>query len=378
MHDEEIKESLQSGDIIPPNCKVCGKHVMGWNRNKKTFCVCCSRACSGKNPDRLRMIKQTNLERYGVEHPLQANEIREKYKQTMIDKYGVENPLQGESAKEKRIQTNLERYGVEYPLQNKKIYEKTKQALLKRYGVEHPSYLESAKEKRIQTNLERYGHTNFLASNCGKEKIKQTNLERYGVEHVYQSKKAYEKIKEKIKQTSLERYGVGNFNQKHLSVFCLKKLNDPAWLKEQHHNLKKPLLQIAFELGVGVPCIATYFKKHSLKIKLYSFSHKAIQWLESIMKQEGIFIQHGQNIGEYKISGTRYSADGYCEETNTIYEFYGDFFHGNPDTYESDYYNQKMYITAGELYQKTLEREQHIRLLGYKLETKWENYNEKQ
>lgn len=34
---------------------------------------------------------------------------------------------------------------------------------------------------------------------------------------------------------------------------------------------------------------------------------------------------------EVSIPGTSYRAGGFVEETNTIYEYNGDFWHGNPD-----------------------------------------------
>ncbi len=51
------------------------------------------------------------------------------------------------------------------------------------------------------------------------------------------------------------------------------------------------------------------------------------------MSIEGIYIQYALNDGEYQIPGTRYKADGYCSETNTIYEFHGDYWHGNPSKF---------------------------------------------
>ena len=68
--------------------------------------------------------KQTNLEKFGVEYPLQNEEIKEKIKKTNLEKFGVENPLQNEEIKEKIKKTNLEKFGVEYPLQNEEIREK--------------------------------------------------------------------------------------------------------------------------------------------------------------------------------------------------------------------------------------------------------------
>ena len=48
------------------------------------------------------------------------------------------------------------------------------------------------------------------------------------------------------------------------------------------------------------------------------------------MKRDNIYIQHAINDKEYLIEGTRYHADGFCKDTNTIYEFHGDYWHGNP------------------------------------------------
>ncbi len=104
------------------------------------------------------------------------------------------------------------------------------------------------------------------------------------------------------------------------------------------------------------------------------FSKMSIDWLESIMEQENIHIQHALNGGEYQIPGTRYKADGYCKETNTVYEFHGDRFHGNPIIFHplEPCHPFDANITAGELYQKTVEKESIIKRLGYKLVVKWE------
>lgn len=99
-----------------------------------------------------------------------------------------------------------------------------------------------------------------------------------------------------------------------------------------------------------------------------------ISWLEQISLKENIFIQHALNIGEYCIANTKYKADGYCEENNTIYEFHGDCFHGNPNVFSPEQYchpyNKK--ITAIELYEQTINRETEIKNLGYALITIWE------
>jgi hypothetical protein len=111
------------------------------------------------------------------------------------------------------------------------------------------------------------------------------------------------------------------------------------------------------------------------RCKNTGYSRMAVKWIEDISQQEGIFIAHALNVGEYKIPGTRYHADGYCEETKTVYEFHGDAFHGNPGLYNEDdtpnYFSK--HLTAKELHEKTKKKEQKIKALGYNLVTIWES-----
>jgi len=104
------------------------------------------------------------------------------------------------------------------------------------------------------------------------------------------------------------------------------------------------------------------------------YSQKAISWLNEIAKKGNIHIQHAENKGEYNIPTTNYKADGYCEANNTIYEFYGDIWHGNLELYnENEQCHPFSNESAGSLYMKTMQREQIIKDLGYNLITIWEN-----
>lgn len=107
------------------------------------------------------------------------------------------------------------------------------------------------------------------------------------------------------------------------------------------------------------------------------YSQMAITWIQYIENIDQILIQHAENGGEYKIPGTKYKVDGYCKETNTVYEFYGDRFHGNLKVFKPyELCHPYCNTSAIELYQKTIEREQKIKELGYNLISIWENdYN---
>jgi len=101
------------------------------------------------------------------------------------------------------------------------------------------------------------------------------------------------------------------------------------------------------------------------------FSKVSIKWLNYIATKDNIYIQHYDNDGEKKIKvDNKYLRfDGFCEETNTVYEFLGDFYHGNPNIYKSDDYNSLLKKTYSELYNKTIKRNNIITKLGYNLIT---------
>jgi len=73
--------------------------------------------------------KKTCLEKYGVENPSQAEEIKEKKKRTSLKHYGFKNPSQAEEIKEKIKKTSLEKYGVGCSLQSPLIRDKIKKSL---------------------------------------------------------------------------------------------------------------------------------------------------------------------------------------------------------------------------------------------------------
>ena len=66
-------------------------------------------------------------------------------------------------------------------------------------------------------------------------------------------------------------------------------------------------------------------------------------------------------------------VDGLDLNTNTVYEFLGDYWHGNPSIYDPDKYNETCHKTHGELYQHTILRLDGLKQLGYNVKYIWEN-----
>jgi hypothetical protein len=108
--------------------------------------------------------------------------------------------------------------------------------------------------------------------------------------------------------------------------------------------------------------------------KIWGASKKSIEWLNYLSELYGIKIQHAANSGEYKIKGAKtiYRADGFCKDTNTWYEFFGDLFHLNPVKYkanDSNYFG----IIAKDKWLYDYNRLEYIKSKGYNIEYIWEN-----
>jgi hypothetical protein len=119
------------------------------------------------------------------------------------------------------------------------------------------------------------------------------------------------------------------------------------------------------------------------------YSKSSIEWLDSIMRAEGIHIRHAENEGEHRI---RYKSkrcnrikilnvDGYCKETKTVYEYCGDYHHGHPphlckrtkkNKFNPNDINPSRKVTYAELYKATIKRKKILEALGYNVVMKWE------
>lgn len=256
-------------------CPVCGKSIL--IRDMHIGPQCCSMAC------RSVLIEKTSLERYGAKNVFASDYGKAKIKETvervygsekhfrkvqhdsmvatMLDHYGVESPLQSEEIKDKLIQTNMERYGVPFVMQNPnvqakqrltaetsggygmanpKIRDQIQTTVMEKYGVDNALKSPTIREKIKATNMERYGTPVAASSPIVQNKIQSTNLERYGTKCVLSSNVIREKathtlqekygvsnpfqldsVKQKSAQTNLQRYGATNWRA---SQVCLDKI----------------------------------------------------------------------------------------------------------------------------------------------------------
>src|SRR5437868_2518205 len=132
-------------------------------------------------------------------------------------------------------------------------------------------------------------------------------------------------------------------------------------------------------ITIAAACLATYKFKYMaeksiaiLPVQGYNqrkSSRKAVVWLEWIMSQENIVIRHDRNneFGEKCIYGI--AVDGYCEETNTIYEFDGCYWHGCNECFEPLARNVVANKPMKLLKEETNRKHEKLLSIGYNIVT---------
>ena len=92
-----------------------------------------------------------------------------------------------------------------------------------------------------------------------------------------------------------------------------------------------------------------------------------IKWLDSLK----VPINYRQKT--IKINGRIFKTDAADVENKIIWEFYGDFWHGNLQRYNPHETNKPTKKTFTELYAKTMAREKSLRDAGYTVISIWES-----
>lgn len=240
---------------------------------------------------------------------------------------------------------------------------------LEKKKIDYEYFLYELEQKGIYNtfnSLKLYNHFTDLYTNTKIECLKHgefeikpiTFLESHGcIECIKEKENIYNK--ESFIETSLKIHKDKPYDYSKVNYTNLD--NEVEIICKKHKSFKiKPIQHILDGIGCSL-----------CKMKL-TISNVSIEWLNFISIFNGIFIQHGKNGKEFRIPTTRYRADGYCKESNTIYEFHGSFWHGDIRYYNKNDINYMTKTTFGHLYENTKKREEHIKKLGFNLVVIWE------
>ena len=313
-HYINLGYDIKSGDIITINihdlpktskykidvsCDKCKNEYkisyFSYLRNIKDNIYYCKH-CSGIR------AKETNMKKYGVEHPLKLNKFKDKLKKTNLERYGVEYSIQNKEIKAKSNKTIKERYGSNEYMSTDDFKKKSKITLNERYGVDSPLQNDSIKLKVENTCLERYLAKSPFESEIIKEKISIIKKERYDDE--------FYNNREKYKETCLEKFGFENPMQNEL--------------------VKQKLSNIIFEkYGVYYPAQNDVIYKKMMKNGLHILKYEnsdiyyqgeyELDFLNNYYDK--IKLKRGKSI-QYVFKGKEciYYPDYYFEELNLIIE----------------------------------------------------------
>ncbi len=137
-------------------------------------------------------------------------------------------------------------------------------------------------------------------------------------------------------------------------------LKYPVVMRCQDHGTFTCLAEVHLRGDGSCPTCTKLIRIENLKTGNISASEK--QWLDDLCVEKR---QH-----RISLNGIIIVVDGFDEKTQTVYEYYGSYWHGNPEIYEPTDLNSVLNVSFGELYSKTIERENLIRQF-YNIVTIW-------
>lgn len=169
--------------------------------------------------------------------------------------------------------------------------------------------------------------------------------------------------------------------------FIIKTYNDQVkninWFIEKSNNIhnhkydysqsiytraKDKIKIICLKHGLFIQSATAHLKGQGCpSCKCIGVSSLETEWINTL--------NNGNIFRQFKIivGNSYYKVDGYDPITNTIYEFYGDYWHGNPKVFNLSDFNLVKNKTFQELYDDTINKEIKLMDAGYNLISIWEN-----
>ena len=318
MHFDDI-----SNHICPICDNICKFYIHN-GHNAKYNVTCESEECFTEYSSRVALSEEvqnklinTNRERYGCDYGLQNSDIREKGRQTCIQEFGVENPMQLEEVQERVKQTKQERYGD--PNYNNR--EQAQETCLELYGETHPMKTEDIINKQHNTMKILYGHEHALQVPEFQKKAQQTTLDRYGTSHVLQ----LEEFIKKSEETCLSHYNVTNYNQRNINHYDIWS-NDELFKNFiiNQYNQKKMFLTLSdISNYFNVMNYTVKFKAESLDLLDYFYiqdSNLEVMFSNFLSSNNIQFERHNRSKIINEQTNYPYELDFYLPDYNIAFE----------------------------------------------------------
>jgi len=273
--------------------------------------------------------EDVSIARDGVKNSAQRPEVRKKISEKSVG-FG-----------EKFRDSMMKKYGTQHSMQIESVREKSKATLMERYGVDNPTKSDEIKERVKETCIKKFGSETFLGSEVGRKSISESVYNKYGVQNVFQS----EDVKEKMKQTFIDKYGFDHPMKNPEISQKIAKSSLETRIKNGHVKIYdgKLVSDLAKESSYSKSRYRVLLKQYGLD-QLQNMS-PSISYLESIL-QNWLDENKVKYTTQFKVLGKK--ADFLLTDYNIILELDGLYWHSEFKK-NNNYHQQKRqtYIDAG-------------------------------
>ena len=278
-----FKEKIQIKEYYDTYLKKPNEGICTCGKPTKFSCLeygykhHCSYKCSNSDKEVQKKQQATTLKHYGVLHPAQSSIVMDKMHETCNKLYNAANG-HGIEQKELMKQHNLEQYGVEYSWQREDVKKKIRKTKLEKHGSETFTNNQKCKE----TMLSKYGVINCGQLDNWKEKVENTKLSKYGDKHYNNAEKMTQTKKSMYEQFAKDNdcilvcdlvdiYGNGWRNANIVDIITYKSVtfvkNKDIYKIEQYASEITPHAGISHKEKDLVKFIKSFYNKPILENK---------------------------------------------------------------------------------------------------------------
>lgn len=224
-------------------------------------------------------------------------------------------------------------------------------------------YYKNIVEKFQDTMMKKYGYISNFSRKEVKEKRNKTMMDKYDTIYPLQSSTCLLKFQKTVKE-------INNISDTEMERRLREDLNKIFFIKNFVKNNLFYINNAMDYFNYAYSRICQLKNKFNIYEKNYTNNIKIEQiFIHDLKEKFKIII-----IQQFRIdfNNTFFKVDGYDKDSNTIYEFLGDYFHGNLEKFNplsKTYYGKTMEY----LNEKTFDRLNIIKSLGYNVKYVWES-----
>lgn len=401
------------------NCKICGSSLRLIKKRKNTFLSVVSCSCQKKKGNKAYMNSVFGVgtklsEKYWMEYCLKAYK-KGPLKDKLIARYGKREGRKRYASFLKKCNVSLkgfiDRYGQDEGLRKYDDFKRSslnnKEAMVKRHGEKEGAirYNLMVEKMRKRSKFTLAYWIDFFEGDyelaCNTYKMEQARglpyfIRKYGEE---EGEKRYQKLCEVRKSQNSVQYRVNKYGEidgkkkwekecrlkgvKQKLDYYIEKYGKKEGEKRYQEFCRSKLCTLSsFENKFGkergrekyIDYRKAFLKGRSLRIRKSKFQN---EFVEEVLRY-GRFSNNALLFGDSELlifdhgTGAGFFYDLCSPKTKKIVEIHGDYWHANPQIYNSDYYHPVKKIKASQIWAADKIKEILAEKNGYDVLVVWE------